>query len=124
MEGPQYEVPENYEKWNPALHVKNWVTPTLVIQGGLFCCFVHLLCSLFLIIPPKKIGRDYRLPTTHGLSTFTALQRQGIPSRFLYFEKENHWILNPVNLCFWYDNVLSFIGEYADNPYSHFPPTF
>ena len=49
--------------------VDKWETPTLVIHGG----------------------RDYRIPVTEGLSTFTALQRKGIPSKLLYFPLETHW---------------------------------
>ena len=29
-------------------------------------------------------GLDYRVPDTQGIAAFTALQRRGIPSRFLY----------------------------------------
>ncbi|KAG1614094.1 hypothetical protein G6F46_007207 [Rhizopus delemar] len=75
--------PENrelYEKWSPSNYVQNWKTPTLVIHGG----------------------RDYRLTTCESLSTFTALQRQGIPSRFLYFPDENHWVLKPANSLRWH----------------------
>jgi dipeptidyl aminopeptidase/acylaminoacyl peptidase len=58
---------KEYKKWNPARHVEKWNTPTLVIHGE----------------------KDYRLPVTEGISTFTALQRQGIPSKFLYFPDES-----------------------------------
>lgn len=53
----------------------DWTTPTLVIHGG----------------------KDFRLGEAEGLSTFTALQRQGIPSELLYFPTENHWVLSPPN---------------------------
>jgi dipeptidyl aminopeptidase/acylaminoacyl peptidase len=42
-------------------------------------------------------GKDYRLTEAEGLATFTALQRQGIPSELLYFPDENHWVLKPMN---------------------------
>src|SRR3546814_1478352 len=29
--GPYFEVPEEYEKWNPVNHVAKWKTPMLVI---------------------------------------------------------------------------------------------
>ena len=48
---------------------QNWKTPTLVIHGG----------------------KDYRLTDSEGIATFTALQRLGVKSRFLYFPDENHW---------------------------------
>ena len=40
-------------------------------------------------------GLDYRVVDTQGICTFTALQRRGIPSKFLYFPDENHWVLKP-----------------------------
>jgi dipeptidyl aminopeptidase/acylaminoacyl peptidase len=30
--GTPWEAPENYAKWNPQNHVKNWKTPELVIR--------------------------------------------------------------------------------------------
>ena len=33
-------------------------------------------------------GRDYRIDVAQGLSAFTALQRQGTPSKFLYLPNE------------------------------------
>jgi dipeptidyl aminopeptidase/acylaminoacyl peptidase len=38
-------------------------------------------------------GKDYRVVDTQGMSTFTALQRMGVPSRFIHFPDENHWVL-------------------------------
>ncbi|CAF5036712.1 unnamed protein product, partial [Rotaria sp. Silwood1] len=67
-----YENPEAFEKFNLISHVANWSQPMLTIHGG----------------------RDYRVLDTQGISAFTALQRRGIPSRMLYFPKENHSILN------------------------------
>jgi dipeptidyl aminopeptidase/acylaminoacyl peptidase len=64
-----------YEKWSPSAFVRNWKTPTLVIHGG----------------------QDYRIPETEGIATFTALQRQGVPSRFLFFPDEPHWYETTLN---------------------------
>lgn len=89
--GPAYEVPENYEKFNPANHVAKWVKPMLVIQGE----------------------QDFRVPDTQGISTFTALQRRGIPSRLLYFPNENHWVLKPANSIQWHSEVLKWLGEWT-----------
>jgi hypothetical protein len=55
--GTPWENPEGYERFNPIDHVQNWHVPTLVIHGAL----------------------DYRVVYTQGLSTFTALRRQGVP---------------------------------------------
>jgi dipeptidyl aminopeptidase/acylaminoacyl peptidase len=80
-----------FEQFNPSLYVANWKTPMLVIHGG----------------------RDYRLPITQGLGVFTALQRQGIPSKMLFFPEENHWVLRPKNSIMWYDTVLSWLDQWT-----------
>ena len=43
------------------------------------------------------------------MGTFTALQRLGIPSRFLYFPDENHWVLKPQNSIVWHETVLGWL---------------
>jgi dipeptidyl aminopeptidase/acylaminoacyl peptidase len=83
-------VPEAYEKFNPAQFVKNWKMPMLVVQGDL----------------------DFRIPTTQGLGTFTALQRQGIPSKLLMFPDENHWVLKPANSVLWHHTVFDWLNTY------------
>ena len=88
--GPYYLNPEGHEKHNPALHVDQWQTPMLVIHGEL----------------------DYRVPVTQGIAAFTALQRQGIESRFLYFPDENHWVLKPHNSMHWHEQVNDWLHEY------------
>ncbi|KAG0264100.1 putative dipeptidyl-peptidase 5, partial [Mortierella polycephala] len=85
---------ENYERWNPANFVQNWKTPTLVIHSD----------------------KDYRLPVTEGLSTFTVLQRKGIPSRFVYFPDENHWVLKAANSLRWHSEVLDWIQKWTAQP--------
>ena len=89
--GPVYEVPANYEKHNPLLHVANWKTPNLVVIGD----------------------RDYRVPYTQGLGAFTALQRRNIPSRLLRFPDENHWVLKPVNSVQWYREVHRWLDQWT-----------
>ncbi|KAB2899105.1 MAG: S9 family peptidase [Kofleriaceae bacterium] len=89
--GTPWDNPEGYTKHNPIEHVKNWKTPTLVIHGG----------------------NDFRVVDTQGMSTFTALQRKGIPSRFLHFPDENHWVLKPLNSKRWHDEVLAWIDRYT-----------
>ena len=89
--GTPWDNPEAYSKHSPMKLVKNWKTPTLVIHGG----------------------KDFRVVDTQGMSTFTALQRRGIESRFLYFPDENHWVLKPQNSKRWHDEVLSWIEKHA-----------
>ncbi|HEY0990113.1 MAG TPA: S9 family peptidase [Kofleriaceae bacterium] len=89
--GVPWEKPEGFTKHNPIDLVKNWKTPTLVIHGA----------------------NDYRVVDTQGMSTFTALQRKGVPSRFLYFPDENHWVLKPQNSRRWHEEVLAWIDKWA-----------
>jgi len=91
MGGPQYEVPENYERHNPVNYVSRWRDPMLVIQGEL----------------------DYRVPGSQGLATFTALQRRGIASRLLWFPDENHWVLRPSNSIRWHREVERWLAAWT-----------
>lgn len=91
--GPHYEVPENYEKFNPVNHVGKWSVPMLVIHGE----------------------QDFRVPDTQGIATFTALQRRGVPSRLLYFPNENHWVLKPANSIQWHNEVLRWLGQWTSS---------
>ena len=53
------------------------------------------------------------MPDSQGLSVFTALQRRGIPSEFLYFPNENHWVLKPADSIEWYDTVLAWLNRWT-----------
>jgi dipeptidyl aminopeptidase/acylaminoacyl peptidase len=88
--GAQFNVPDNYERFNPVNFVSKWKTPMLVVQGDL----------------------DFRIPTAQGLSAFTALQRRGIESKLLVFPDENHWVLKPGNSLFWHHTVLSWLDQH------------
>ncbi|KAJ1922204.1 dipeptidylpeptidase [Mycoemilia scoparia] len=85
------EARKVYEKWSPEKYVSNWKTPCLVIHGG----------------------KDYRLTDTEGFSTFTALRRQNIPARLLYFPDENHWVLKNGNSLRWHREVLQWITHWT-----------
>ncbi|HPD47926.1 MAG TPA: S9 family peptidase [Anaerohalosphaeraceae bacterium] len=88
--GTPWENPDSYEKHNPINFVKQWRTPMLVIHGA----------------------GDFRVPETHGLATFNALQRRGIPSRLLYFPDENHWVLKPNNSILWHETVIGWLDRW------------
>ena len=89
--GTQFEHPENYEKFNPLDHVKDWRVPMLVVHSG----------------------HDYRIPETQGLGAFTALQRRGIPSELLYFPDESHWVAKPQNSVLWHDTVIGWLDKWV-----------
>jgi dipeptidyl aminopeptidase/acylaminoacyl peptidase len=58
---------------------------------------------------------DYRVPVTQGIAAYTAAQRKGVESRFLYFPDENHWVLKPANSVKWHDEVNTWLHEYLDD---------
>ncbi len=88
--GTPFAKPQNYEKFNPVNHVADWKKPILIIHGQL----------------------DFRIPVEQGLGAFTAAQRQGIESKFLYFPDENHWVLKPQNSVQWHDTVNGWLKQH------------
>lgn len=98
--GAQFDVPQNYEKFNPINHVKDWRVPMLVIHSG----------------------HDFRIPLTQGLGAFTALQRQGIPSEFFTFPDENHWVLKPQNSVQWHETVNAWLKKWTASDASSSKP--
>jgi dipeptidyl aminopeptidase/acylaminoacyl peptidase len=79
-----------YQKWSASNSVQNIRTPMLIVEGG----------------------RDYRVPEGQAFQLFTALQRQGVPSRLLYFPDEGHWVQKPQNSRLWYQTVLGWLDHY------------
>jgi dipeptidyl aminopeptidase/acylaminoacyl peptidase len=90
--GAPWTNPGGYSMHNPVDYVQNWHVPTLVVHGAL----------------------DYRVVDTQGLSTFTALRRQGVPARLLYFPDENHWVLKPQNSIQWHDEVMGWLTKWTE----------
>ncbi len=56
---------------------------------------------------------DYRIPVEQGIAAFTAAQRRGVPSKFLHFTDENHWILKPQNSVLWHDTVNAWLKQWT-----------
>jgi dipeptidyl aminopeptidase/acylaminoacyl peptidase len=92
--GMPWDVPQNYEQFNPAAHVAAWTKPELVIHGQ----------------------RDYRIPVEQGLGAFTALQGKNIPSQLLYFPDEDHWVLKPQNSLQWHEAVEAWLNKWTAQP--------
>ncbi|MBL8150131.1 MAG: S9 family peptidase [Blastocatellia bacterium] len=90
FKGTPWTNPELYAKFSPHNNAKNFKIPTLVIHGEL----------------------DYRVPVGEGFQLFTALQRNKVPSRLLYFPDEGHWILKPQNSELWYTTVLDWFKQH------------
>ena len=86
-----WEDPAKFQATSPNMNAANFKTPTLVIHGQL----------------------DLRVPVNNSIELFNTLQKQNVPSRFIYYPNENHWILRPQNSIFWYKEVRSWIENYA-----------
>ena len=48
-----------------------------------------------------------------GHELFTALQRQRVPSRFINFPDEGHWVLKPKNSEYWHKEVFAWLTKYV-----------
>jgi dipeptidyl aminopeptidase/acylaminoacyl peptidase len=83
------EAQKSYTNFNPKNLVQNWDTPILIYQGG----------------------KDFRVPIGQGQEAFQAAQLRGIPSRFIYFENENHWIMKPQNGLVWQHEFFKWLQE-------------
>jgi dipeptidyl aminopeptidase/acylaminoacyl peptidase len=80
----------SYEKFSPHRFAARFRTPTLVIHGE----------------------QDFRVPISEGIQLFTALKRQGVEARFLYFPDEGHWVLKPKNSKLWNETVLAWLDRF------------
>ncbi|HQV51954.1 MAG TPA: S9 family peptidase [Flavobacteriales bacterium] len=86
-----YENPAKYDEFNPALHVKVWSVPMLVIHSD----------------------KDYRIPLAQGIGVFSALQAKNVESEFLRFPDENHWVLKPQNSMQWHKTVFDWLDAHC-----------
>ncbi|MGB7669268.1 MAG: S9 family peptidase [Candidatus Acidiferrales bacterium] len=93
LKGTPWTNPASYAKWSPSTYAEQlgkFHTPMLVIDGEL----------------------DFRVPYTQDLEIFTALQRQGVPSKLIIFPDEGHWVLKPQNSKLWYREFLGWLATY------------
>lgn len=93
FKGVPWQNRAEYERWSPhrfAGEYGKFKTPMLVIHGE----------------------QDYRVPYTQGLELFSALQRQGVPSKLVLFTDEGHWIGRPHNSQLWYREFLGWLAAY------------
>ena len=85
------EILADYDRFSPHNYVGNWRTPLLVIHGE----------------------KDFRVPIGQGMEAFNAAQVQGVPSRFLYFPEEGHWVLSPQNGVLWHRVFFGWLAEHC-----------
>lgn len=85
------EAQDKYDRFSPHRFVGNWKTPLLVIHGE----------------------KDFRVPVTQGIEAFTTAQLQGVPSRFLYYPDEGHWVMSPQNGVLWHRVFFDWLDRYC-----------
>jgi dipeptidyl aminopeptidase/acylaminoacyl peptidase len=92
FKGPywQKENALQYDKFSPHRFVQNWDAPILIIHNE----------------------KDFRVPLGQGMEAFTAAQSRGIPSRFLYFPDEGHFVLKPQNSILWQRVYFDWLDKY------------
>jgi len=92
MKGPYWasDYKKNYEKFSPHTYIANWDTPLLVIHNEL----------------------DFRVPLSQGMEAYTAAQLMGVPSKFLYFPDEGHWVNKPQNAILWQRVFFEWLDTY------------
>jgi dipeptidyl aminopeptidase/acylaminoacyl peptidase len=95
-QGLPWEKPGSYAEFSPhkkAGELGKYRVPMLVIHNDL----------------------DFRCPIGQGHELFSALQRQGVRSRFVNFPDEGHWVTKPQNSKFWHQEVFAWLT-------GHVPP--
>jgi dipeptidyl aminopeptidase/acylaminoacyl peptidase len=85
--GTVWDNPENFERWSPLQNALHFATPELIIHSD----------------------GDFRVGSTEGIQMFNVLQSRGVPSRYLHFPDESHWVLNRHNSRLWHSTIFNWI---------------
>lgn len=90
FKGAPFQNRKLYEKFSPSRFIQNCKTPMLIIHSA----------------------NDFRLSEEQAFQLFTALQRLGVESKFLYFPDESHWVTKPQNAKLWWNTVLDWFENH------------
>jgi dipeptidyl aminopeptidase/acylaminoacyl peptidase len=90
FKGTPWTNPDMYKRFSPHNFAEKFSTPCLVVHGRY----------------------DFRVPYTQGLEFFTALQRQGVESKLLFYPDECHFVQKPLNAQLWWDTIHSWFARY------------
>ena len=92
--GPYWDwnTPQNKKSYSnsPHLFVDKWNTPICVIHSEF----------------------DFRIVASQGMAAYNAAQMRHIPSRYLYFPDETHWVLKPQNSLLWHRNFIDWFDQW------------
>jgi dipeptidyl aminopeptidase/acylaminoacyl peptidase len=68
FDGTWVEQPERYIRMSPLAHIKNAVTPLLILHGE----------------------ADIRVPTSQGYEMYSAVKRKGVPAEMVTYPRTPH----------------------------------
>lgn len=91
FKGTPWENRAMYERWSPHRYADNFKTPMLVVHGAL----------------------DFRVAEGQAMELFSTLQRKNIPSKFLYFPDEYHFVVKPQNAKLWWNTIFNWFQQYT-----------
>ncbi|MBL0210852.1 MAG: S9 family peptidase [Holophagaceae bacterium] len=94
FKGWPWENPQTKALWqrqSPHNAAQNFKKPMLVSHGEL----------------------DYRVPFTEGIQLYQTLQLRHVPSEFLVWPDEGHWVLKPQNSQAWHKAVLGWAEKWT-----------
>ncbi|CAK7211971.1 hypothetical protein SCUCBS95973_001304 [Sporothrix curviconia] len=95
--GFSWENEQRLARWNPTRpdRLAVWATnaaPTLVVHSD----------------------RDFRCVVTEGQGVFRVLKFQGVPTRYLNFPDESHFVTRPDNALVWHRVVFAWLRQWRD----------
>ncbi len=83
------QIKKSYSN-SPHLFVDKWNAPICVIHSEF----------------------DFRIVASQGMAAYNAAQMLHIPSRYLYFPDETHWVLRPQNSVLWHRNFIDWFDRW------------
>ncbi len=90
--GPPWGDSKVWRDQSPITYGKDWKTPMLLTAGE----------------------RDFRVPMSNTLETWSTLQRMQVPSRLLIFPDAWHWITKPEDSRQFYREVQGWLAHYLE----------
>jgi dipeptidyl aminopeptidase/acylaminoacyl peptidase len=98
FKGAPWENSKIYIKHSPIWYAKNFKTPTMIIHGQY----------------------DFRVRIEQAEQMFTALQKQKVPSVYVWFPNEGHGVHKPVHRKLYYKMILDWFDRFLKGKPSHY----
>ena len=88
--GPAWGDSPVWKTESPSSYVGNFRTPILLTIGE----------------------KDYRVPVNQTIAAWTYVQRMQVPGRLLVFHDANHWIMNPKEARYYWEEAHAWLAKY------------